>query len=454
MLFSPLSSLAMATSTFDPESKIWSVEKGPHDKSFPNDLDLGTAILQQLDTYLPEKILEIHCESETKLTVAEIKRRSLSCAQNLLKMGIKQGDVVVIYSQVNKDVAPVILGTLLIGAIFNTFETTFNEDDVKASLNNLSPKAILYDERFHNTIKNCFDVENLKVFLAFGDLPGSIYEKLLSEQEPRRPDKLRNAANELPACMLFTSGSTGCPKSVIISHSLLARGMMNLCKVYPNDIMFAPSPLRWISHILVLLQTIYYGATRVISYAAPDKELFCGYIKKYKVNKVFGAVGLISNMISVAKETNPGCLDSLNYILLGGEVVSVKVRQELTTLLKDVDAVSVYGMSEFAGAVAGNEFCQDKSINGGQLKYGFKFKVIDEDHNPLDPNEKGVLCVKYDDGFLGYQNNDKANKEAFLADGWFYTGDFVKISSGGIIQIFGRAKDNICCDGLLVRDID
>lgn len=442
----------MTTSTFNPDTKVWSVGKGPHDKYFSNNLDLGTTILQQLDKYLPNKILEIHCETETRVTVSEIKQRSISCAQNLLKLGIKPGDVVVIFSQVNKDVAPVILGSLLIGAVFNTFETTFNNDDMKFCLKALNPKAILYDGQFQDSIANYFNVKNLKVFLPFGDGAGSVFENLLSDKELLEPRKLTELANELPACMVFTSGSTGRPKAVILSHALLKRGMVNFCKIYSNDIVFAASPLRWISHVLFLLQIIYCGATRVISCSAPDAELFCSYIKKYRANKFFGVVGLLSKMISIAKDKNPGCLDSLNYIISGGEVVSQKLRLDITTLLRNVKLVSVYGMSEVSGIVAGNEFCEDKLINGGYLKYGFKFKVVDQDKNSLDPDEKGVLCIKYDGGFLGYQNNDKANKEAFLEGGWYYTGDFVKISSKGMIEIYGRFKDNIWCDGMLVRD--
>ncbi|KAL5276394.1 hypothetical protein ACFFRR_001928 [Megaselia abdita] len=443
----------MATSKFHPETKTWSVEKGPHDKILSDVLDLGATILKQLDKYLPSKILEIHCETETSLTVAQIKQRSISCAHNLLKNGIKQGDVVVIFSQVNKDVAPVILGSLLIGAVFNTFETTFSNDDAKFSLKTLRPKAIVYDPKFEDQILKCCNVNNLKIFLPFGDGVNSVFEKLLNGQEMSfTPPKLTQPINKLPACMVFTSGSTGRPKAVIISHSLLKRGMLTFCTVYQNDIVFAASPLRWISHILFLLQIIYYGATRIITCTPTDAELFCTFIKKHRVNKFFGVVGLVSQMISIAKEKSPGCLDSLTYIISGGEVVSQKLRLEITTLLRNVKLVSVYGMSELAGVVAGNEFCEDKLINGGYLKYGLQFKVVDQDYNPLDKGEKGVLCIKYDGGFLGYQNNDKANQEAFFEGGWYYTGDFVKISSNGMIEVYGRFKDNIWCDGKLVRD--
>lgn len=441
----------MTTSTFNPETKIWSVEKGPDDKSFSEHLDLGTTILQQLDLYLPSKILEIHCETETRLTVSQIKQRSISCAQNLLRHGIKQGDVIVIFSHVNQDVTPVILGSMLIGAVFNNFETTFDSDDVQFFLKALQPKAILYDEKLQKQISTCFDVKSLKLFLHFGDGSESVYEKLLSEPNACKPTKLTQPARKLPACLVFTSGSTGRPKAVIISHPLLQRGMLSFCTVYPNDIVLAASPLRWISHILFLLQTIYSGTTRVVSCSQPDAELFCGYIKKYRVNKFFGVVGLLSKMISVAKEKNPGCLNSLDYVISGGEVVSQKLRLDLTSLLRNVKLVSVYGMSELSGVVVGNEFCENKLINGGYLKYGYQFKVIDKDSNAVDPGGKGVLCVKYGGGFLGYHDNDKANQEVFLKDGWYYTGDFVKISSDGLVEIYGRYKDMIWCDGQLVR---
>uniref|UniRef100_T1GR07 AMP-dependent synthetase/ligase domain-containing protein n=1 Tax=Megaselia scalaris TaxID=36166 RepID=T1GR07_MEGSC len=220
--------------------------------------------------------------------------------------------------------------------------------------------------------------------------------------------------------------------------------------MYPNDIMFAASPLRWISHIVFILQIMYSGATRIVTSSTPNAELFCQYIKKYRATKFFGVVGLLSEMVSIARTKHPGCLDSLRQIISGGEVVTQKLRSEIESLLKGVAVISVYGMSEMAGVVAGNEFFKDKSINGGNLKYGFKYKVVDNDKNPLGPEEMGVLCIKFDGGYFGYQSNEKANKEAFLKGGWYYTGDFVNISSDGIIEVYGRVKDNIWCDGKLM----
>lgn len=437
--------------SFCKETKTWTVQ-GEKDDIFPDTESFGYTILNSLSKFPQNKILEHHFESNVDLSVEQISLKSKNCAENLLKSGIQKGDIVVIFSQVNEDVTPLIIGCLVIGAVFNAFETNFNDEETAFALNLLQPKAIFYNETFQSKIQYLFCTSNLKLFLPFGKGNSSVSSTLFKPLEREFTSKdFIDDASQIPACIIFTSGSTGRPKGVLLSHSILRHEVFNWMSISSQDTLFVASPLRWVSHMSLLFQPFFTGCLRIVSNSPANPELFCKIIEYHKVSHFFGVVGLLAQMLQISENKIPGCLRSLKSVASGGEVVAMKVRRDLVRLLPDCKVISVYGMSEVGGLAAHNEFLEDKRINGGNLVPGFQYKVIDSNSNSLNPGEPGTILIKYKRGFLKYINNDRANEESFTGDEWYNTGDFGRIYKQGILEIFGRCKDNIICNCHLVR---
>lgn len=436
---------------FCKETNIWTAGIGT-DQLFSETKSMGATILEYLAKLPPEKILEHHYESKVNLTAYDIMEKSKICAQNLMNEGIVQGDIIIIFSQVNEDVTPLIVACLLIGAIFNTFETNFSDEDTLYALNLLQPKAIIYDEKFLPKIQYLFSTSSLKLFLPFGKSNTSMSNVLFkSIEEDFEPIDFGCAASKIAACIIFTSGTTAHPKGVLVSQSLLRHEVLNWWTMKADDILFVASPLRWISHLSLLFRPLFSGCLRIASNSPANPEYFCKVIKEHKVTQFFGVVGLLSQMLVIGEQKMSGCLDSLKGIASGGEVVSWKIRKDVGNLLPHCKLISLYGMSEVGGVVAHNEFLEDKSVNGGYLLPGFEFKVVDNNYNSLNPGENGVLFLKYKEGFLKYYKNDTKNNQSFTDDDWYNTGDYGNITEEGVVEVYGRCKDNIWCNEHLVE---
>lgn len=407
---------------------------------------MGVTILRSLENLPPEKTLEHHYESGVKLTASEILEKSKLCAQNLQKHGLQQGDIMIIFSQVNEDITPLIIGCLLIGVIVSSIDSDFGTNDTSHALNILQPKAIFYDEKFFPKIKFLINTSNLKLFIPFGDAIQSVSSVLFNDGGEEFVPK--DLGSNIPACILFTSGTTGNPKRVIVSHYLLRHNVFNWWTISADDILFVATQPRWINHLSLLLRPVFTGCLRIVSNSPADYLIFCEIISNLKVTQFLGGVGLISQLI--AHNENTMSLKSLKAISCTGETVPQKLRIDLKNFAPNCKLISLYGMTEIAGVIAHDESLENKSTNSGYLLPGFQIKVVDHEYNSLNAGRCGVLFLKFQEGFLRYFQDDKNSNQRFTEDGWYNTEDYGRIHEKGVIEVFGRCSDNILCDGNLV----
>lgn len=134
-------------------------------------------------------------------------------------------------------------------------------------------------------------------------------------------------------------------------------------------------------------------------------------------------------------------LSSIRLIMCGGSKLSVNTALEMKKYLKNGSIAIVYGMSEVAGCASAGKIETEIDTSVGQLKFGTKAKVIDDDGNPLGINEPGELCLKTKFKFLGYFNNEEATSSAFDEDGFLKTGDIGYFDDGGNLFLVDRKKD-------------
>lgn len=162
-------------SNHDLTTKTWS---GPKEEILygPGD-NLGKYIIQSLDDS-SDKVMQISYETDIQLTGAEIKIRSIRVAQNLIKMGIVQNDVVGIMARNSHNLASVVFGCHFIGAPINTLDPTFEEADVTHMLNLTKPKLMFCDHDLEKLIKRILTKLELDIPIVVFGLPskfGAIY---------------------------------------------------------------------------------------------------------------------------------------------------------------------------------------------------------------------------------------------------------------------------------------
>ena len=276
-----------------------------------------------------------------------------------------------------------------------------------------------------------------------------------------------------PAVILYTSGTTGFAKGVVLTNRNIADDLMmapTILNVNPEDIFFSVLPvhhtyectcaflmplykgasiafcegLKYITKNLqeirptmllgvpVLIETLYKRIWKTAKSEGKDKKLE----KLMKLNKKTKKLN-----VNIAKKFAKDILDvfggRMRVLISGGAAIDPKILQFFNDL--GIIAVQGYGLTECSPMAALNPDVEKdmKNESVGHLLPGMKVKIVDADEDGI-----GEICFKGPNVMLGYYNNQEAT-DAVLKDGWFYTGDLGRVDTDSFIYITGRKKNVI-----------
>lgn len=405
-----------------------------------------------MKSFPPQKLLECHNESEFNLSASDLLQKSNNCARNLQQNGLEKGDIALIFSEENEDTTPLILGCLVTGVIFSIIDSNLKTSDTTHALHILQPKAIFYDGKLLPKIEYLMNTSDLKLFLPFGDSSHSVSKVLFGcNGKELCPVNFNCTVAKITACILFTSGTAGRPKKVLISQHLLRQNVLNLSTVSPEDVIYVATQSRWLNNLFVLLQPLFTSCLRIVSKSKDDPLRICEAVRDRKVTQFFGELEMLSIMMVINETKLRGSLNTLQEITFTGEsYISQNMKEHLIQMLPDCNLTSLYSMTEVGGAITRNKLLDEKELNEGYLLPGFQIKIVDKNYNSLNPGECGVLFLKFSAEFLGYFQDNIRNSQHFTEDGWFNTEDYARIHESGLVEILGRCSDNIFCAGYLV----
>ena len=277
-----------------------------------------------------------------------------------------------------------------------------------------------------------------------------------------------NADPDDVALMLLTSGSTGAPKAVTLSHrTLIAR---TAAAQLVNSLSGDDVTLNWmpLDHVVGLVmfhirdvwlgcQQLHVATDRVIQ----EPTLWLDWIEQFRVTVTFApnfAYALI-NDLSEEIAQRKWDLSSLRFAMNAGEsIVSATARRFLQVLephgLVPTAMLPCWGMSETSSAVTFNRAFSlnttsddDMFVDIGPPIPGFDMRIVDGDDQLVNEGVVGSLQVRGPTVTKAYYNNPKANAESFTPDGWFRTGDLGFLQDGSLTMT-GRAKDVIIVNGI------
>ncbi|XP_055840513.1 putative acyl--CoA ligase YdaB [Episyrphus balteatus] len=440
--------MGMSTA-YNETEKTW---RAPSNKNnYPKAVGLGQLILQKLKETDPEKVLEVENESGNSLTAGQIRSKTITVAQNLIRLGIKKDDIVIVFSKSSIKISPITFALYTIGATVNFFYLELKGEDIEYFFELFNPTAILYEEQFKNSVFQALKnvkLSNLKHIISLDSQTESVDEVLFKptkeDIENFQPPDIGHP-DKAVAVLAFTTGSTGKPKISTFSHSMLLLGIHNKWwqKMDSESVVCVLSDLRWTCQIQIMIQPIFFGCKRVYtSKCEKDYDESSEYelLHKNKVTHFLTIPILLMQTLKNAENANQTSkLSHLRIILTGGEVVSDPLIKYAGEILPNCQIVNGYGMTELPGVLATDELVLDRYVNGGTLMSGYQLKVIDENGNHLGPNEKGRLCFKPIVPLIGYFKNEEANKEHFKGDdGWFTTADYGFMDSDNLLHVVIR----------------
>jgi acyl-[acyl-carrier-protein]-phospholipid O-acyltransferase/long-chain-fatty-acid--[acyl-carrier-protein] ligase len=245
-----------------------------------------------------------------------------------------------------------------------------------------------------------------------------------------------NPSPKKPAVILFTSGTEGEPKGVVLSHENLLSNVAQVrahIDLYPGDILFNPLPAFHCFGLNVGLLLPLIAGVKVVCHPTPlqPREI----VHRIAENRATILLSTDTFITQYARAGEKDDLASLRLAVCGAE----RVRDETRALFRrkyEMDILEGYGVTEASPVVAANQLEANRSGTVGRLMAGMQTRL---EPVPGIANA-GLLFVKGPNVMLGYLAPDKPGGIEPPPDGWYNTGDVVSIDEEGFIAIRGRMK--------------
>lgn len=256
---------------------------------------------------------------------------------------------------------------------------------------------------------------------------------------------------EDPAVILYTSGTTGNPKGVTLTHENfnMQRNTIvpSIVEFTPDDRVVGVLPLYHVYGLANgLVPTISNGAAFVLIAQYSPQNLLNG-VAESKATIMPAIPSMYQHLLTIARARKTNMPKSLRACISGGAPLPHSVLQEFKQLF-ETDIVEGYGLTETTSSVCANGrtgTLKEGSI--GPVAEGVEMDVFDDDDNPLPTGEVGEIVIRSKTVTPGYWNNPEATAAAINADGWFHTGDLGYRDDDGFYFITDRKKDLIIRGG-------
>ena len=414
--------------------------------------------------------------SRRTLNYTQAKEKIVALANWLAANGVKYQDKVAVSGKNSPEWTVVYLAAFYAGATIVPIDYGLHNEETENLLNTAQPKFFFVDiEKYDYFIQK-------KASYQVYSLAPEHADKYVYNLSTTETPQITYPKEDDIAAILFTSGTTGTPKGVMLTHknlvsdTYLAQTNMN---VHSTDVFYALLPIHhaytmtavFIEAISVGAEVVF-GKTMAVSRMMKElregkitmllgvpllfNKLLAGIMKgiKEKGAFVYGVIKFLMGLSYVIKKLtncNPGKvlfkavlqkanIYSLRIAICGGGPLAPSVFKAYNEL--GIDFVQGYGLTETSPIIALNPVYAFKIQSVGKNLRDVEFKIIDADENGV-----GELCVKGPMVMKGYYNMPEETAATFTEDGWFKTGDLGWIDKDGYVMLSGRAKNMIVTAG-------
>ena len=427
----------------------------------------------------PDNDFMIYPDRNLRFTYSEFNKRVDALAKGLLFIGIKPGDKVGIWAKNVPDWLTIMFATAKTGAVLVTINTSYKLSEIEYLLKNADINTLCLVDGFRDS-----DYVNM-IFNLVPELKEQPRGELHSEKFPELKNvvfigqqKHRGMYNTAELILLgnhvddlelesvkenlhchdvinmqYTSGTTGFPKGVMLSHyNILNNGYAagQCMKFTSDDKLLVCVPLfHCFGCVLAVCAIISHGATMVFTEDF-DPVMVMASIQKEKCTALYGVPTMF-----ISELNHPMFdmfdLSSLRTGIMAGALCPIETMNQVMTRMHMKDIIIVYGLTESSPGMTAT-----RSHNSAEVRattVGFEFPNVDvkivnhETGEPCLPGEQGEICCRGYNVMKGYYNNSEATKKAIDADGWLHSGDLAVKTEDGFYKITGRIKDMIIRGG-------
>jgi len=412
-------------------------------------------ILGERARLTPEKTALVFVPTGERLTYRDLDERAVVAARALReRLGLAKGDRFGLLATNRVEFLDLFFAAGKAGLVIVPLSTRATAHELEHVVKDSGMRVLVYDGAFAETVEALKKAVSLERFVAL-DRPlhaaDASWEELRSGLTPSPWRRERGDGEDLYA-LLYTSGTTGKPKGVMIPHRMvLWNGFDTVAcwQLRENDVSPIFTPLYHAGGLGAFLVPIFTIGGTIVLHAGFDASEVWRTVEKERCTVVLG-VPTIWKLLMEAPEFGTVGLDHVRCFYSGGAPLPlyiIEAYQRRGVVFKQGYGLTEVGVNCFSMTV--EESVRKAGSIGKPLMFT-EAKLVDEQGRQVPPGEVGELLLRGPHVCRGYWNNPEATAEAFDGDGFFHTGDLARRDEEGFFTIAGRKKDMIISGGVNV----
>lgn len=383
------------------------------------------------------------CEDSVEITYARLNERANRVATALIQQGVQPGDHVGLCAPNSGNWLAFYFGVLKAGAVAVTMSSLLQSDELSLLVNHSKPKFMLtHDEKLG-------ELEKLRT--------GDCLQKIISENGDISFDRLLGKGADSfkaidrdrtdTAAILYTGGTTGTPKGVMLSHANINAAIHNVMlqeRTTERDRALCFLPFNHVFGQMHIMNTSILSGGCLELIPAFDMDKVLHVLGNGKVTKFFAVPTVYVRMLTLDNLKKK--LGAVRYCFSAAASMAADIIRQWYKRT-GLNIYEGYGMTEAAPTVTYNHYYRHVIGSVGTEMPGVEVQIRDPLGNQLPQGKEGEICARGPNIMKGYLDNPEATHKAFWENGWFRTGDVGLFDEDGYLYIVDRIKDMIITGG-------
>lgn len=440
------------------------------------EITIGDLLDETAETF-PHKEALVYQERELRYTFAQFQQICNQAARGLLALGIEKGEHIAIWATNVPEWVITQFASAKIGGVLVTVNTSYRTHELEYLLRQSESTTLLLIDSYRNYLEMIREIcpelatckpgqlqsarlPHLRNVIYLGEEPQQgmftwrdLLERASLVDEQVRIARQQSLAPDDVINMQYTSGTTGFPKGVMLSHINIVNNAIKVAecqRLGVEDKVCIPVPFfHCFGCVMGTLACVATGAT-MVPVVSFDPELVLSVVEKERCTALYGVPTMF-----IAELHHPSFagrdLSSLRTGIMAGSPCPIEVMRNVVEKMGIREITICYGQTESSPVITQTrpeDSIERRVTTVGRVHEDVEAKVVDPlTGETLPPHVQGELCTR---GYLvmkGYYNMPEQTKQVIDEEGWLHTGDLAVVDEEGYYRITGRLKDMIIRGG-------